>query len=137
MGDSVTREQTITLDGTFSLAAAASFGFGPNTGRPRPDGNSMSLAFVADDLVHHAAAHLTQDAGGMLHCSVFGDADPVGVVDQVRRVLSLDQSGSAWAEVGGRDPVIARAWSRSASTACTRSPEPLWRAGSTRRGCLR
>jgi len=108
LGDSVTREQTITLDGTFSLAAAASFGFGPNTGRPRPDGNSMSLAFVADDLVHHAAAHLTQDAGGMLHCSVFGDADPVGVVDQVRRVLSLDQPGSAWAEVGGRDPVIGR-----------------------------
>ncbi len=57
-------ELTITPDGAFSLAAAASFGFGPNTGRPKPDGESMSLAFVADDLVHHAAAFLTQDGDG-------------------------------------------------------------------------
>ena len=108
MTESATREQIITPDGAFSLAAAASFGFGPNTGRPRPDGDSMSLAFVADDLIHHAAAFVTQDADGVLHCSVFGDAEPDRVVDQVRRVLSLDQSGAAWAEVGGRDPVIGR-----------------------------
>jgi hypothetical protein len=101
MTESATREQIITPDGAFSLAAAASFGFGPNTGRPRPDGDSMSLAFVADDLIHHAAAFVTQDADGVLHCSVFGDAEPDRVVDQVRRVLSLDQSGAAWAEVGG------------------------------------
>ena len=61
------RELTITPDGAFSLAAAASFGFGPNTGRPTPDGDSMSLAFVADDLAHHAAAYLTQDADGVLN----------------------------------------------------------------------
>ena len=48
--EAATRDLTITPDGAFSLAAAASFGFGPNTGRPKPDGNSMSLAFVADDL---------------------------------------------------------------------------------------
>src|ERR1022692_1851930 len=108
MTESATREQILTPDGAFSLAAAASFGFGPNTGRPRPDGDSMSLAFVADDLIHHAAAFVTQDADGVLHCSVFGDAEPDRVVDQVRRVLSLDQSGAAWAEVGGRDPVIGR-----------------------------
>jgi len=102
------RELTITPDGAFSLAAAASFGFGPNTGRPRPDGDSMSLAFVADDLVHHAAAHVTQDADGVLNCRVYGDAEPNRVVAQVRRVLSLDQSGLGWAEVGARDPVIGR-----------------------------
>jgi len=102
------RELTITPDGAFSLAAAASFGFGPNTGRPRPDGDSMSLAFVADDLAHHAAAYLTQDADGVLNCRIYGDAEPEPVVAQVRRVLSLDQSGSAWAEVGARDPVIGR-----------------------------
>ena len=49
MSDAKPRDLTITPDGAFSLAAAASFGFGPNTGRPRPDGNSMSLAFVAED----------------------------------------------------------------------------------------
>ena len=64
MTDASSEDLTITPDGAFSLAAAASFGFGPNTGRPKPDGNSMSLAFVADDLVHHAAAFLTQDAAG-------------------------------------------------------------------------
>jgi len=99
---------TITPDGAFSLAAAASFGFGPNTGRPKPDGHSMSLAFVADDLVHHAAARVTQDPDGTVHCRVFGDADPDAVASQVRRVLSLDHSGTAWAEVGARDPVIGR-----------------------------
>jgi DNA-3-methyladenine glycosylase II len=108
MTDALPRDLTITPDGAFSLAAAASFGFGPNTGRPRPDGNSMALAFVADDLVHHAAASLTQDAEGVVHCRVFGEANPDQVVDQVCRVLSLDHSGSAWAEVGGRDPVICR-----------------------------
>ncbi len=106
MTEPATRELTITPDGAFSLAAAASFGFGPNTGRPRPDGDSMSLAFVADDLVHHAAAHLTQDSEGVLHCRLYGDADPEMVLAQVRRVLSLDRSGPAWAEVGDRDPVI-------------------------------
>jgi DNA-3-methyladenine glycosylase II len=39
---------------------------------------------------------------------LFGDADPDRVIDQVRRVLSLDHSGAAWAEVGGHDPVVGR-----------------------------
>ncbi|MFI5285697.1 MAG: DNA-3-methyladenine glycosylase family protein [Candidatus Dormibacteria bacterium] len=108
MTDTATAELTITPDGDFSLAAAASFGFGPNTGRPKPDGDSMSLAFVADDLEHHAAAFVTQDAQGVLHCRLFGEADPDMVLSQLRRVLSLDQSGAAWAAVGSRDPVIGR-----------------------------
>src|SRR6202166_4104265 len=108
MTDASSTDLTITPDGVCSLAAAASCGFGTSTRRPRPDGNSMSLAFVADDLMHHAAASLTQDAQGVVDCRVFGEADPGQVVDQVRRVLSLDHSGSAWAEVGGRDPVIGR-----------------------------
>ena len=99
---------TVTPDGAFSLAAAAGFGFGPNTGRPRPEGDTMSLAFVADDLVHHAAAWLTQDPDGVLHCRLFGEAEPELVLSQVRRVLSLDQSGLSWAAVGERDPVVGR-----------------------------
>ena len=61
MADAIAGDITIAPDGEFSLAAAASFGFGPNTGRPKPDGDSMSLAFVADDMRHHAAAVVTQD----------------------------------------------------------------------------
>jgi DNA-3-methyladenine glycosylase II len=98
----------IVPDGLFSLAAAASFGFGPNTGRPRPDGDTMSLAFVTDDLEHHAAAALTQDPGGVVRAELIGDADAGLVEAQLRRVLSLDRSGSAWAEVGARDAVIGR-----------------------------
>jgi DNA-3-methyladenine glycosylase II len=108
VSDAAPGELTITPDGAFSLAAAASFGFGPNTGRPKPDGDSMSLAFVADDLVHHAAAFLTQDAQGVVHCRLYGEANQDRVVEQVRRVLSLDHPGSAWAKVGERDPVIGR-----------------------------
>jgi DNA-3-methyladenine glycosylase II len=106
--DATAREITITPEGEFSLAAAASFGFGPNTGRPKPDGDSMSLAFVADDLRHHAAAEVTQDARGRVHAHLFGDADAGLVEAQVRRILSLDNSGHAWAEVGARDDVIGR-----------------------------
>jgi DNA-3-methyladenine glycosylase II len=101
-------ELSITPDGEFSIEAAASFGFGPNTGRPRPDRGSMSLAFVADDLRHHAAAVVTQDPDGTVHARLFGDADAGSVERQLRRVLSLDHSGVAWAEVGTRDRVIAR-----------------------------
>jgi DNA-3-methyladenine glycosylase II len=106
--DATAREVTITPDGEFSLAAAASFGFGPNTGRPKPDGDSMTLAFVADDLQHHAAAVLTQDARGPVLAQLFGDGDAGLVEAQLRRILSLDNSGAAWAEVGARDEVIGR-----------------------------
>jgi DNA-3-methyladenine glycosylase II len=108
MTDARAGEVTITPDGEFSLAAAASFGFGPNTGRPKPDGDSMSLAFVADDLRHHAAVVVTQDKGGLVHARLFGDAEAGPLEAQVRRILSLDNSGRAWAEVGARDEVIGR-----------------------------
>ena len=108
MADAQVKDITITPDGAFSLAAAAAFGFGPNTGRPKPDGNSMSLAFVADDHQHHAAAIVTQDPDGVVHAELIGDADPTVVETQVRRVLSLDRSGPEWADVGARDLVIGR-----------------------------
>ena len=108
MAGATAREITITPEGEFFLAAAASFGFGPNTGRPKPDGDSVSLAFVADDLQHHAAAVVTQDAQALVHARVFGDADAGLVEAQVRRILSLDHSGKSWAEVGARDEVIGR-----------------------------
>lgn len=99
---------TITPDGPFSLAAAAGFGFGPRTGRPKPAGSEMRLAFVTDDMAHHASAHLTQDTGGTVTADIQTDGDPEAAWRQVLRVLSLDQPGTAWAEVGARDPVIGR-----------------------------
>jgi len=98
---------SFTPDGAFSLASSASFGFGPHTGRPKPDGDAMSLAFVTDDMRHHAAAVLTQE-GATVTARLLGDADPHVVEAQVARVLSLDHSGKAWEAVGERDPVIGR-----------------------------
>jgi DNA-3-methyladenine glycosylase II len=98
---------TIQPDGPFSLAAAAAFGFGPNTGRPRPDANEMRLAFVTDDMHHHAGIRLAQVPGGAIAATVDTEADPEAALRQVRRILSLDHDSAPWAEVGARDPVIA------------------------------
>jgi DNA-3-methyladenine glycosylase II len=96
----------IDVDGPFSLAAAASFGFGPNTGRPFPDADFMRLAFVTDDLKHHIGAVLTQRPDGSLDAEVSGDADPAAAVAQIRRVLSIDADASAWLAAGHADPVL-------------------------------
>jgi DNA-3-methyladenine glycosylase II len=97
---------TITPDTPFSLAASAAFGFGPNTGRPKPVGGEMRLAFVTDDLRQHAAVHVTQDDSGIVHGSVESDADIHSVRDQVGRILCLDRPGAPWLAVGERDPVL-------------------------------
>ena len=98
--------RTIQPDGPFSLAAAAGFGFGPNTGRPLPAGSDMRLAFVTDDMRHHAGVRLAQVPDGALAVTVDTDGDPEAVLRQVRRVLSLDHDAAPWAAVGARDPVI-------------------------------
>lgn len=97
---------TLQPDPPFSLGAAAAFGFGPRTGRPKPVANAMNLAFVTDDMRHHAGAHLTQDPDGAVTVDIDSDADGEQVLRQVRRIVSLDHPGAAWAEVGARDPVI-------------------------------
>ncbi|MGH3211158.1 MAG: DNA-3-methyladenine glycosylase family protein [Trebonia sp.] len=97
---------TIAPDGPFSLAAAAAFGFGPNTGRPTPAGAEMRLAFVTDDMRHHAAVHLTERRDGAITAAIESDADQETVRRQVLRILSLDHPGGPWAEIGERDPVL-------------------------------
>jgi DNA-3-methyladenine glycosylase II len=99
---------TIKPDAPFSLAAAAAFGFGPHAGRPEADGGEMRLAFVTDDMFHHAAARLTQDPGGVVAADIETDGDPEAAWRQVRRILSLDRPATAWAGIGERDPVIGQ-----------------------------
>jgi DNA-3-methyladenine glycosylase II len=43
-----------------------------------------------------------------VHGTVYGDAPPDAVRQQVARILSLDIDGSGWPEVGRRDPVVGR-----------------------------
>jgi DNA-3-methyladenine glycosylase II len=97
---------TIAPDPPFCLGAAAAFGFGPRIGRPGPVANEMNLAFVTDDMRHHAGVRLAQEPDGTVTVSVDTDADGEQVLRQVRRILSLDHPGAGWAEVGARDPVI-------------------------------
>ena len=86
-------DMTITVelhpDTPFSLGAAAAFGFGPQTGRPRSAGDEMRLAFVTDDLRHHAGVHLAQRPDGTITAAIDSAADAGAVLGQVRRILSL------------------------------------------------
>lgn len=96
----------IRPDGPFSLAAASSFGFGPNTGRPTYDGAQMKLAFVVDDLKSHAVVALDQGVDGVVRGTIDSEADPAVVTAQVARILSLNGSGAEWLRVGESDPVL-------------------------------
>ncbi|MGH3167139.1 MAG: DNA-3-methyladenine glycosylase family protein [Trebonia sp.] len=104
---------SMTPDGPFSLAAAAGFGFGPNPGRPNsgkpgPAENEMRLAFVTDDMSHHAGVYVTQDPDGTVSADIETDGDPAAAWWQVLRILSLDGPAGEWPEVGARDAVMAR-----------------------------
>jgi DNA-3-methyladenine glycosylase II len=96
------------VDGPFSLAAAAAFGFGPNTGRPTPAGDAvMRLAFVTDDLRHQAGAVVRQEPGGLV-AEVSGTGDVAATVRQLRRILSVDRPADGWIAAGRKDPVLGR-----------------------------
>jgi DNA-3-methyladenine glycosylase II len=102
----MTTQLTLHVDGPFSLAAAASFGFGPSTGRPFPDASVMRLAFVADDLRHHVGVALTQHSDGSLAAEVSGDAEIGAAEAQIRRILSIDTDVAGWLAAGQADPVL-------------------------------
>jgi DNA-3-methyladenine glycosylase II len=97
---------SITPDVPFSLDAAAAFSFGPNTGRPSPDEGVMRLAFVTDDLRHHAGVELSQEADGTVIASIDSDGPVDAVTRQVSRILSLDHPGREWLAAGERDRVV-------------------------------
>lgn len=103
----------LPVDGPFSLSAAATFEFGPNTGRPGPDDQvTMRLAFVTDDLSHQAGVVLRQRPDGDLSAGIAGPADLAPVERQVRRILSLDRPADGWIEAGRRDAVLGRLQAR-------------------------
>jgi DNA-3-methyladenine glycosylase II len=99
---------TITPRGPFSLAEAATFGFGQRDGGEW-DG-IMRMAFCLDGYEGHAGVEVRQDAAGTVHgtARVPGGAGLDAVVHQVARVLSLDHDGTEFLRVGERDPVIGR-----------------------------
>jgi DNA-3-methyladenine glycosylase II len=104
----MTKHAILAVDGPFSLAAAAGFGFGPNTGRPFSEGDVMRLAFVADDLRHHVGAAISQRPDGSLAVELSGEGDPAAAQAQIRRILSVDVDPAGWLAAGKADPVLGR-----------------------------
>ena len=98
----------IEPDAPFSLSAAASFGFGPNMARPKPDGDLMRLAFALDGYDEHAGVVLRQRPDAAIEAEVEGTRKLAAVERQVRRILSLDHPAKGWLAIGKRDPVIGR-----------------------------
>ena len=102
----MTAHVTMPVQGPFSLAAAAGFGFGPNPGRPSPDGGVFRLAFVADDLQHQTGAVLRQNPDGSLDAEISGAGDSGAAQSQIRRILSVDADPAGWLAAGKADPVL-------------------------------
>jgi DNA-3-methyladenine glycosylase II len=104
----ITASFTISPRGPFSLAEAATFGFGQRDGRGW-DG-CLRLAFCLDGYATQAAAEVRQDAGGEVRLAVFAPSgtDLAAVQRQTLRLLSLDHDATEFARLGDRDPVIGR-----------------------------
>ena len=94
---------TLRPRGPFSLALAASFGFGPREAEPDP--RLIRLAFCVDGFREYAGAVVHADDGELVF-EIHGARDVDAAGEQVERILSLDHDGEAWAAVGERDPVI-------------------------------
>jgi DNA-3-methyladenine glycosylase II len=97
----------IDTSGPFALAAAAEFlgGFTPASGSAEAAGDGLALAFRLDGTWEPAGVALREEGARVL-----GEVSGTAAVDaaraQVARMLGLDVDGSAWAEVGRRDPVV-------------------------------
>lgn len=99
---------TIEPSGPFSLAEAATFGFGQ---RAVSDWDGvMRLAFCLDGYASQVGVEVRQDDAGRVQCTAVGtdEADLDAVSGQVARVLSLDFDGEEFTRIGQRDPVIGR-----------------------------
>ncbi len=98
----------IVPNGPFSLAEAATFGFGQRDGQGW-DG-CMRLAFCLDGYQEQVGVEVRQDESARVSCVFRGppgiEADRVR--RQVARVLSLDHDATEFLRVGERDPVIGR-----------------------------
>jgi DNA-3-methyladenine glycosylase II len=112
--DPAPQQVRITVDGPFSLAAAAAFGFGPNTGRPRPSEQLMRLAFVTDDMEHQAGVVVRQEEDGTLVAEISGVRDTPAAASQLRRILSVDRPVDGWLKAGREDPVLGAMQARHA-----------------------
>lgn len=103
--------ETVSIEprGRFSLAAAASFGFGPHQGRTPDFDGTLRLAFAVDGGRGYAGVTLRQpDPDGPVEAAfeLRDGAELDAAVAQVRRIVSLDHDGVAFEHVGDGDAVL-------------------------------
>jgi DNA-3-methyladenine glycosylase II len=95
--------------GPFSLEASATFGFGPNEGRPPPFDGAMRLAFAVDGGSGYAGAVLTQpesDGPVVVELQTAGPVDLDTALAQLARILCLDHDGEQFVRVGEHDRIL-------------------------------
>ncbi|MEV7097952.1 DNA-3-methyladenine glycosylase 2 family protein [Amycolatopsis sp. NPDC051045] len=99
----------IAVRGAFDIEAAARFltGFAP-AGQPEAEPGALRVAFALDGEWTPVGAVLRQRSPGEVVVEVHGPPEHTeAVVEQVRRMCSLDVDGTAFPEAGTRDPVVA------------------------------
>jgi len=67
----------------------------------------LHLAFLTDGEWIPVGVCLQQNATGLVHGTVYGEAAPAMVRPQTARILSLDVDGRGWPDVARRDAVVA------------------------------
>ncbi|NKQ57569.1 DNA-3-methyladenine glycosylase 2 family protein [Amycolatopsis sp. K13G38] len=108
---SAVQQTRIDVQGEFDLAASAQFleGFTPAA---RPDAadesGTLRMAFPAEGRWEPVGVRIRQERPG----EIFVDTEDPVVVEQVRRILSLDVDGRDFAAVGRADPVVGALQSR-------------------------
>ena len=100
----------ITPKGPFSLEASTRFleGFSPAAYERGPHRDHLHLAFSVEGDWDESVGVCVRQTDKAVIGAIWGDADSRAVRRQVERILSLDVDGSSFAEVGERDPIVAR-----------------------------
>ncbi len=122
----MTRQYMLAPRGPFSLHSAISFleGFAPAMHDRGGEVGHLHLAFVPDG-ERRAAGACVRSRDGELAVEVSGAAEPGAAARQVERILSLDVDGSAFPDVGERDPAIGRLQSRHPGLRPVSFPSPF------------
>ncbi len=104
---------TLEPAGPFSLSAARDFagGFAAGIGARATEGGIL-MAFPVEGWRGSAALDVWQDPDGSVHGEVSGSDELATIRQQAARSLSLDHDGTAWQEVGRRDPILGQLQTR-------------------------
>jgi len=108
-----TFDASLEATGPWSFSESVRFleGFAPAAIETAGE-TALRLAFVPDGADEAIGVSIRPDDGrdDRVMVRIAGDVEPGIVVEQVRRILSLDHDGSGVIDVARRDPVIGQLW---------------------------